>query len=742
MLCMKCGKQCDDNQKYCMGCGNPLVTPQTNNIVQNSGSVPVTQPPIVPMVQPTNVQPIYNQPVKQKKKGFGCLIFFLILIFLIIGIIIFFSLVFKTDNKSKTIVNKFSKDYDYLSLVNKEEVMIKNAKEDITFYVTSNAKYTLVDSKGKIVATEIKNNQIVNNNKYEKGETYTLTLKSGKFVSNQLASVKKVTFKIARSEVKEYKYKDTLIEVKPSDIKVSKNETTLTSSKNYKIGDVIAISDEDIISKAYVITANNKGVYKIRKAKLNEIYSELNFYVEEPANLSNYEVSKQIEEYVAQSIVKSAWYTSLVKEVESEPKLKVELSEIENGIEAKATVTIDANESSPLVVTKYHDLELSITNRLMINQLIDITLTNWDVSFDITTEQDFEFNIVNDKLEYGKTFSEKEVNRELVKKVKKALESSQYTDVSNKKVPVTTIDIPTAVPCLTVEVDLKLSSELNASIELDLKTSQSTNIVVGFDYGVNEKFKPISSYNYDFKGVEISLTGKAEYKAGLEISVTAEILNTVEAGINLGAGLYAEGETGITTNIGKESQFGVSLGYDIGMYLEGNLVAEFLNTKVEYHLFEKKFSLDSKKVEFVYPKAEGEEEQKLIDENGMIVNKEENRLEQYSCVSSTEDESFAKATYLYKNNKFAGVKVTEVIYINTGVEWIDNLLKIILKVFSVYRFFETWAPIEYYEDGYYVYFTTTYTPKKWVEINSNKSKEDISYNDFKVEMVENGYTCK
>ena len=40
----------------------------------------------------------------------------------------------------------------------------------------------------------------LNENKYTKGETYTLTLNTGKFVSNQLSESNKVTFKIERDE--------------------------------------------------------------------------------------------------------------------------------------------------------------------------------------------------------------------------------------------------------------------------------------------------------------------------------------------------------------------------------------------------------------------------------------------------------------------------------------------------------------------------------------------------------------
>lgn len=785
MFCNKCGKQKFGNETVCTNCGNPLTNsnspngviaptkvntsannnqqvPQPNQQYQNYNqpgyqnnnqgyinSVPQNNQQIPnPQMMNTNMynqqmpnQPMYKQPIpqKKKKKKPGCLIFFIILILLIVGIVFLVSKFITPAETTKESIT-FAKDYKYLANYANGETIINNAAEDITFYVTPDTTYTLVDSKGIPVQAELKDNQIVSSTNYTPGETYTLTLTTGKFVSSQLADVKKVNFNIKKLESKNYKFNSNIKNVKKSDLTISSDKKSFVSQTTYLVGDVIVISDDTSISEAYVVTAKEDTTYQIREATLKEIYSELNYYTESYVDLSNYEVASEIKSYISANVRESSWYQALVKEVRAEPKIEVEISKIENGLEAKTTITIEAGDSSVFINSQYHDFEIVFTQSIMVSQLVDVTLDDWNVSLDVTSDQDFEFHVKNDILDYDKTIGNKKVDVDLLEKVKNALENNSYKDTNNKSTSLAQILIPTGVPCLNVELELKLANEFTGSIDLGVKVGQTTNIVAGFDYGVGEEFKFIGSYDKDYDGLEFSFAGKVEDKLGLELTIGLDLINTVDAGISIETGAYAEAGVTITGNISTDAAVNIKANYDAGLYLDFGITAEAAGVEFKHDFVSEKWSLKSDEIEYTYPDSTTTDEA-TTKSNGITVTSEKNRLENYSCVSSLDEDSYTKNKFIYENGTFKGVDVTGVYYINTGIEWVDNLLKLLCKIIGLYSAITLKVPVEFYEEGYNFYLIFHLDQEAWAKENGT-SIEETDYNSFKVSMVEDGYTCK
>jgi len=52
MFCSKCGKEIDNNAKFCMACGNPTETGADNTPMAKVDSVAATIPVVQPVVQP------------------------------------------------------------------------------------------------------------------------------------------------------------------------------------------------------------------------------------------------------------------------------------------------------------------------------------------------------------------------------------------------------------------------------------------------------------------------------------------------------------------------------------------------------------------------------------------------------------------------------------------------------------------------------------------------------------------
>ncbi len=71
MFCSNCGKQVNDNQKFCTECGAPLTAPQRREYVPEQPAEPVEkpEPAYVPPVQPTYIPSAEPEPEKKSKKG-------------------------------------------------------------------------------------------------------------------------------------------------------------------------------------------------------------------------------------------------------------------------------------------------------------------------------------------------------------------------------------------------------------------------------------------------------------------------------------------------------------------------------------------------------------------------------------------------------------------------------------------------------------------------------------------------
>lgn len=752
--CIKCGNVINNGQQLCPNClsqqqtQNNLVQQQNNQNIQMN-NIQVNQSTQMNMEQNTNpqniVQPVnnqnnINQNQKPKKKRSGCLTVFLV--FIVIIVILIIAIVILTRPKEPTEILSFQKDYPYMGITEDNIYTINNAEQDINFYVTSDTKYKITDSNGKEIETILENNKITNPNKYDKGKKYTITLTEGKFLSNQLETTNKVEFKIKRDEVKKYKYSDKVKTVSSKDVKIV-SDKTINTNKKYNVGDVVVLGNKDDISAAYYITKANNNNYEVREAKINEIFSELDYYYEAPVDLSNIKIAEEIKEYVASNVENSKWYETLVEEVHASPPITVDIKEKDGGVEATVKIKVTPGQNAIIINPKNHTLEITFKQMIYIECVSDITLENWDVTFNITSTQSFDFKIKNKLYEY-KDAEAKDATKELISKLKEVIEKGEASDSANKDADVATIIIPLGIPGLNVTLDLELVSTITISADFGLSMGNTTNIVVGFDYGIGEEFKFIGSYDKEFKDATISFSGKIEEKLGIKLSLGVDLIGVVKLKVSAASGLYESAETKITYTTGKTDSFDLTFKVESGIYLDFSVGADLIEEiKYEHTFASKKWPL------LVNTRVSTKDfnEQTQLNENDTneesqmyTLQSEKERLERYSCVDSTEDENYIKYKYNYKNGKFDGVEMTGVYYINTGIEPLDNFLRLIIQIlsvlFKVYYNFGTY----YYENGYYSYIVV---PLR--EEDMKNEFGDINYENyytFKAAMDEQGMTCK
>lgn len=719
MVCNKCGREIGNNN-FCPWCDYNL-----NQVNQY------------------NYYP--NNPPKKKNNGclIGCLVAFLgfiVFIALIIGLIFIL-----TSKAKKNDEIKIEKDYQYLGQSKTGKYTIKDAKEDILFYVSPDIEYVVKDSAGKIVDTTIEQNAIKSKNGYEKGKTYTVSITKGNFVSEQLTDAKEVEFTIARSESKKYKYKDNVKNVKESDIKVNANKTVMISNNTYKVGDVLTISEGINIKEAYIVLAFSNGKYKIREAKLDEIYSELDFYYKEKVDLSDIKIQKEVEDYVASTIKSAPWFLYLVDEVEAKPKLEFDTEVTDNGLDVEAKISISAKEENKILKSINHDLSINVKYHLSMEQLIDITLTNWDARIDVTNSFELEFNYKN-KFFSASDKKLEEQTKKWVKELNDAMDDKSLKDKEENDVDIAEITIPTPVPALSMELELGLYMKVNAFVNINAKSKFTSNIVVGFDYGIKEEFTPISSYTNKFSDSSINITGAIDAKLGFQIELKAKILNTLEAGVEATAGLYNKAT--LVIEAASDTKFNVTAKNEMGIFITLGLVVEVDLTVADY---EKSFDLIdvkipisslSKTTKETLEYEEDEDTPKIVDsEKGLILNPNDYLLDKNSCVKIEDNNVIAQQSFDFKNGELSGGTYVLKVDVSNDIDWVENLTRFLCRIFSAYYMLEHRTLAIYTDEGNYAVITFHLNKANMLRELGLKEDSNTSYSYIKSYQTSKGFTC-
>ena len=187
MVCPNCGKQLNENEKFCDNCGTNITNNQSINQDIQLETNQLTN---------ENVQPMYNQPVteniqpeksqeKNKKNNTGLVIIIIILI-IVLGSLIYFFVLKKDDNKTNntntnqqenktTTVNNSTNNTTTTTVNN--TINNNQSNNEVQITVDSKNEYNLTEYYQKIVnqyKTLVKNTSVeteqlgslkVNNNK-------------------------------------------------------------------------------------------------------------------------------------------------------------------------------------------------------------------------------------------------------------------------------------------------------------------------------------------------------------------------------------------------------------------------------------------------------------------------------------------------------------------------------------------------------------------------------------------------
>jgi len=510
---------------------------------------------------------------------------------------------------------------------------LQKVDKDIIFRVFCDEKaslgYSLTDVDGEIVHT--KTQKALNNcydilppaNGYKEGERYTLTLPNGvSFISGELKSARTLVFSIDKEAVAEYAFTDAVVEVDTAISGVIDNTLDI-SNIQANTGDIIFGQDENNEYVAYKITEkHDDGTATVTYPALDEIYSELEVYGEYAWDVNDIVANPDLEIEISENVRQSNFFDSLMLTAyaadtpkTAEIKTKITPNIDSNSLKVEVTITLLPGENGLFGIEELKRQKVSITlitehgltTRCNIQEI-----TNWDVSASVATDFswkiDFSFyhkDDLNGDSDLENLFSRKNKSTNLNDYHKNARKITEKlnkltADAAGGEIKLFDWNFPVpSVPGLSFGAEIKLFAKFDIAADATIGQSKETVYTLGLCL-INGKFDPYSNIYRSSRDLTLSLSGKANAKAGIKLEIEATLVHEEVANISLDpqVGLYADFY--VTFPISELAEIdGNNFLYsyfETGAYFGANIKAtlNLLLKKIEFsrEIVEKKFPVD------------------------------------------------------------------------------------------------------------------------------------------------------
>ncbi len=592
---------------------------------------------------------------------------------------------------------------EYLSKGENDEYYLTKANADIKFQVETEdeeLKYKIIDedeNEIETTSTKIENYyEIANNQNYQAGKTYTLTLENAKFTNEKLKDITKLNFTIVRPNAN--------TQVLNNDVKKVDNKTIinieenadnyiLTSKKEYQKDDIIYYKNETDI-KAFKVDSISKDNdnYKITTTtpQLEEIYKELDIYGEFNPNITDFIPNKDLEQYIKVAVVESNIIDNLLDclgttvYASSEELIQVEIQPQKDGsVKAVITITLVGNENSfiNLKDMKNHEITFEMEMNLKLKSFNEINFFKTDVGANIDIEITKTLSI-KPKEEYWADFNEQEENNnmESLEKAKEILNSLKE-DIAKEEQNLGNIYVPTPIAGITINFGLDLVEEFKIAFELNSSETATIHTTFGYKDGI-KKVNQVGFYWNSYTNVtsnEFKAVGKAQVKLGIRATLQINFIEIIKVGASTGAGIYAEGQINYVET--KDNVNTMDGKFEYGFYIDGKVYGRILNTTIaEKTIYDKKWKLaeynrdilEEKRIE-AERKAEEERKAKEEETKKVYAGTYKNNYGQTEIITLKEDgELYYKSYKININNKNNNLGI--IVYDNKGEPGLDRCM--------------------------------------------------------------------
>lgn len=503
---------------------------------------------------------------------------------------------------------------NYLAKGENNEYHLIKANADIKFQVETEAKelkYKVIDEEANEIettSTKIEDYyEIVNNQNYEAGKTYTLTLENAKFKDEKLKDVTKLNFTIVRPNANTQVLNDNIKKTNNKtiiNVEESADNYILTSKKEYQKDDILYIENTNNIQvfKVDTISKDNDN-YKITTTtpKLEEIYKELDIYGEFTPKITDFIPNKDLEQYVKVAVLKSNIVEDLIDSLDTKvyaaenELIQVEIKPQNDGsVKAIVTINLIGNENSFIDVKdiKNHEITFEMEMLLKLKTFNEINFSKTDVGANIDIEITKSLAI-KPKEEYWKDFNKEEEKNDIecLEKAKEILKSIKE-DTAEENQNLGTIKIPTPITGITVDFGLDLVEEFKIAFELNSSETTTIHTKFGYKDGI-KKVNQVGFYWNSYNNVtqnQFKAVGKAEIKIGLEAKLEINFIEVIKIGANTGAGTYAEGQINYIAS--KDDKQTIDGKFEYGFYIDGKVYGKIVGVTVaEKTIYDKKWKL-------------------------------------------------------------------------------------------------------------------------------------------------------
>lgn len=511
---------------------------------------------------------------------------------------------------------------------------LSKAAADIVFIVdvdskTDNAGYSLYDSDGNPIMTKTERlsatsfNILPPSDGYAAGCSYTLTLTdNAHFHNSDIADARKLVFCIEKKKTESYALNESVVTLENKIEEIDEDTVSVANiGVEAKEGMILFSEGDDGEYLAYkIVEVNRDGTAEVVVPALDEIYSELEIYGEYEWDVTQIAANPDLEIEILENVKNSSFYESLLLTAYADEDKKdgsVEINITPNNakksLEIELKFTLEPGENGLFGISKLKNQKVTISLNANIYQKTKCNIqgfTDWDVSASLTTDFSWSVDIDLYNAPYEKDsdleglFSEDNKFANLIDyhdKVKQISEKLDQiaADASGGNIKLFKWNLPVpSVPGLYFSADVKLFANFEMAANINVGQRIDTVYTVGVCM-TDGDFKPYSNTYRSGGDVELSFRGKAEFKAGIMLEISANLINDNVAKISIDPQVGFYSELYITIPIlgnsqASEERFAHSY-FEPGVYFSANVKAKvnLLLKKLEFSkkLAEKKIPI-------------------------------------------------------------------------------------------------------------------------------------------------------
>ena len=531
------------------------------------------------------------------------LVIIVVLLLLLIGTIGTYYLI---NNKKGPIEHLVYDEFDTIGgKINDNTYYIFGAKKDIAFEIIkqNDFSYEMVNKNGDKINSQLVDDMIkAPDEMYEEGMTYYLKIKNGNFKDNKYKDVNEIIFNVARSAKQMLIVKENDLKVNLKDIRI--NDNSIKINGDYKENDIIVVYNDDKLIGAYKIgkeITTNEYEYSI--PKINEVFSDIDYYGKERINLANYVNDKNFNLFL-----NSLVHTVYAKEdvTINKPVWNKKDGTLEVGI------TIYTNNRKDFLAN--HDAKIELTLVLSIDLYKDITLDNYDYALEVNynIKINNSFNHINDNFSnlYDAIKNKNNVEGYDTKWLEDGYSKLEF-DKKQLEKSFGKITVDTKIEGLYLDIDNGILIDISNKGFINNTLSGNNTLLIG----ISESNGVYSNYSFDNKG-EVNLVGDSDNKIASIIEAKLSFINIFDMDIRMTSGMYSSYKSSM--NINNEDDLQTKIDYEIKG--EDGFFAKYLVDTTEGELktiYDDKIALNKidRNIKILGKKKEEKKEEEKKDDN-------------------------------------------------------------------------------------------------------------------------------